>query len=236
MLYAARTWHALGFSCRVVSSAAEGDRLEIERAFPEDVELLLESAPRTTEFENAYTSDGTRTQRAGALAPALAWSADYLDGIDLVQLGPLHPDDLQPDWYRPSAAAHALDLQGFTRCVRDGAIAAVVDSRTAEFTRGAQWVKASVREWRLIEAALPALVRGPTAEWLRTRGIEGGDVFGAAGSCAWRPDPPVPGCDPTGAGDVFFAAFLAHRRGGAAASVAAASAARFTSHFLASRA
>lgn len=236
MLYAARTWHALGFSCRVVSSAAAGDSREIERAFPADVELILAPAPRTTEFENAYSSDGARTQRAGALAPALAWSADHLDGIDLVQLGPLHPDDLQSDWYRPSSAPHALDLQGFTRCVRGGAIAAVVDPRTAEYARGAAWVKASVREWRLIETALPALARGPGSEWLCTRGIEGGDVFGADGRSAWRPDPPVSGCDPTGAGDVFFASFLAHRIGGATAAAAVAFAARFTSRFLATRA
>ncbi|NJN50447.1 MAG: carbohydrate kinase family protein [Gammaproteobacteria bacterium] len=91
-------------------------------------------------------------------------------------------------------------------------------------------MKASVREWSLLGA--PAC---GAAELALTRGIEGGDVCAGETRAPWRAQPAVTHCDPTGAGDVFFAAFLVHRHHTADVASAAALAARVTSEFLQDR-
>lgn len=230
VLYAARTYHALGIDCRVVTSAAE----PIDEHFPAGVEVIRLSSPVTTTFENYYRADQSRTQRAPHLAPPLPFDADLLDGIDFVHLGALHPDDLAPDWYQYTKWPCALDVQGLCRAIVGGEVVPHADPATIELLQRMRWLKASVREWTLLSAGTVA-----SAELALTRGIEGGELLIGDERWPWRADPPVTNCDPTGAGDTFFAAYLAHRHGaGSGTSDAAASArgaARFTSAFLRSR-
>ncbi len=230
VLYAARTYQALGIDCRVVTSAAE----RIDEHFPAGVEVIRHSSAVTTTFENYYRADQSRTQRAPHLAPPLAFDTALLDGIDFVHLGALHPDDLEPAWYKGTMRPRALDVQGLCRAIVGGEVVPHAAPTTIEILRRMRWLKASVREWTLLNAGIVA-----PAELALTRGIEGGELVIGDERWPWRADPPVTNCDPTGAGDTFFAAYLAHRHGlGSGTSDAAASArgaARFTSEFLRTR-
>jgi len=222
VVYAARAYRALDIEVRVLTSAAE----PIDAAFPASVEVVALPSPVTTRFENHYHSDGKRTQRAPTLAAPLPFDAALVSGVDWVHLGPLHPHDLVDDWYSISGNRCGLDVQGLTRHVVNGEV--IADPRPDAATIAARmcWLKASIREWTLLHA--PAV----PGEVLITRGIEGGVLECDAGSSTWRADPPVDDCDPTGAGDVFFAAYLSRRNGGATAADAARDAAKFTSAFL----
>jgi sugar/nucleoside kinase (ribokinase family) len=215
-----------------VTSAAADDTDEVTAAFPRSTDLVLLPSPATTAFENAYAANGARTQRAPALAPPLPRREAIVAGASLVQLGPLHPADLDDAWYGCRGTAHALDLQGLTRRVVAGRVEAAVDPRVRTILARCAWIKGSADEWRLVDSCVDGCA---DAERLVTRGIDGGELIAADGTHRWRADPPVDPCDPTGAGDVHFAAYLAHRAHGDAPETAAAAAARFTSAFLASR-
>lgn len=222
VVYAAHAYRALDVAVRVVTSAAE----PIDAAFPPDVDIVALPSPITTRFENHYHSDGKRTQRAPALASPLPYRPALLRDTDWIHLGPLHPHDLADDWYAVVGTPCGLDVQGITRQVVNGEVIADPHPFGAAITARMRWLKASIREWTLLHS--PAVA----GEVLITRGIEGGVLHCDGGSSTWRADPPITDCDPTGAGDVFFAAYLGHRNGGAAATDAARSAARFTSAFL----
>ncbi len=226
VLYATRTYHDLGAICRVVTSAAE----PIAKHFPNGVELIVSASPVTTTFENTYRADQSRTQRAPHLAPPLPFDASLLDGIDFVHLGPLHPDDLAPEWYGIEQTPCGLDVQGLCRRVVDGEVVADASRQTREIVARMRWLKASVKEWSLLDDPPIADV-----ELALTRGIEGGEVRIGKERSIWRPQPAIAHCDPTGAGDVFFAAYLAHRHRANEPAKAARLAARFTSEFLRDR-
>jgi sugar/nucleoside kinase (ribokinase family) len=232
VLYAARTYADLGVDCRVVTSAAVADRDAIAAAFPAGVELSLLPSPVTTTFENVYDADQSRRQRAPALAPPLPFVQTALAGVDALHLGPLVPDDLDARWFEVECACRAVDVQGLTRRVVRDRVLPAADARLPLWWDHCRWLKGSVREWSLIasHARLPS--PAPGHERLITRGIDGGDVETATGRHAWHASPPIEGCDPTGAGDVYFAAYLSARLRGEEPATAVATAARYTSDFL----
>ena len=234
VLHAARTYADLGADCRVLTSAAARDLRPIQEAFPESVEQMVLKSDATTAFENTYAPDQRRAQRAPALAGTLAFSRDAIADVDFVHLGPLHPGDLDDAWYHCDAVPLALDLQGLTRTLRGREVCPAADRRLADILPRCAWLKGSLREWQLLEAdGLGAIdTLAPRSERLITRGIEGGTVLTPDDRDAWDAAPPIEHCDPTGAGDVFFASYLHERALGASAGVAARAAARYTSAFL----
>lgn len=235
VLFAARTYAALGIDCCVVTRAAPEDRGEIGAAFPSTTEIVLLPSSATTTFENEYAVDGTRTQRAPALAAPVPLNPAWLTGLDVIHLGPLHARDLEGAWFEVVAAPLALDLQGPTRRVADGRVRPALTPRLGDRLARFRWLKGSAREWALVREGCRELRFGEGAERLLTRGIDGGEVAIGSVCHRWQAAPPVRRCDPTGAGDVYFAAYLASRLQGRAPGDAAERAARFTSAFLAER-
>ena len=234
VLYAARTYIDLGADCRVLTSAAVRDHRPIADAFPDSVERIVLKSDATTAFENTYSPDQRRAQRVPALARTLPFSRDALADVDFVHLGPLHPNDLDDEWYRCDVVPLALDLQGLTRAVQGREICAAADPRLSDILPRCAWLKGSLREWQLVEEGGMGKVDeiAKSSERLVTRGIEGGTVLTPSEREGWEAAPPIPHCDPTGAGDVFFASYLHERALGASSGVAARAAARYTSAFL----
>jgi sugar/nucleoside kinase (ribokinase family) len=240
-LYAARTYADFGIDVRLVTRLAAVDRTPIAEQLP-SAELIAQPSAVTTTFENSYGADDERSQRVAAIAAPIEHRDDYFAGIDWLHLGPLHPADLADAWLtRHLGYPVGLDLQGFARRIADERVIADVDPRIVDLLPRLQWLKASRSEWRpllthlhLAQTSRPT--RGPV-ESLVTDGAAGGDLLsGETDNVHWSAAPPVEHCDPTGAGDVFFAAYLVHRVGrGVVPSVAADDAARITSGFLLKR-
>jgi sugar/nucleoside kinase (ribokinase family) len=135
----------------------------------------------------------------------------------------------------------ALDLQGYARALQGERITAQLDGQIIDRLPGIEWLKASRVEWRTLQGylrigPLERPSQGP-AETLVTEGADGGIVLRSGQrDVRWSAAPPVADCDPTGAGDMFLAAYLCFRIGRAAsAHRAAAEAARFTSQQLLAR-
>ncbi|HEY6004501.1 MAG TPA: PfkB family carbohydrate kinase [Anaeromyxobacter sp.] len=227
--YAGRALAGLGARPRILTAAGAD--------FPRDalagIEADVAPAAATTSFVNAYAADGTRTQRVLAAAPPLdparlpaAWRSP-----DVLLLAPVLGEVDVPR-FAAAAAARLVGLcvQGLVREVGpDGAVhprplplddaalalvgAAVVGEDEARGTPDLV---------RRLAAAVPVVAF--------TQGERGCDVLvrGRARRVGIHPARVV---DPTGAGDVFAAAFLlglargedpldAARLGAAAASVA----------------
>ena len=240
-LYAARTYAQFGVAVRLVSRLASDDQPLIAALLP-GVELLAQSSPVTTTFENRYGADESRTQRVTAIAQPIDYRAEYFDAVDWLHLGPLHPDDLHARWLDEQRALPAgLDLQGFARRIERACVVPDVDPRVVDLLPRLSWLKASRHEWQTLQAHLKISPlerpRHGAVETLVTEGTAGGVLLrDGQRDVRWAAAPPVPDCDPTGAGDVFFAAYLYEhcvRRAGAAH--AAAAAARVTSAFLLGR-
>jgi pfkB family carbohydrate kinase len=240
-LFAARTYAGFGVDVRLVTSLTAGDAALIAAELP-GVELIAQPASATTAFENSYGAGDVRTQRVPAIAEPIELAQEYLTGIDWLHLGPLHPQDLHSDWLQlRSPVPMALDLQGYARQVQGDRIVAQLDGRITDFLPRIEWLKASRVEWRTLQAHLRI---GPlerpahgAVETLVTDGADGGVVLRSGQrDVRWSAAPPVSDCDPTGAGDVFLAAYLYQRAGNrASAHRSAAEAARFTSELLLQR-
>jgi 1D-myo-inositol 3-kinase len=240
-LFAARTYASVDVDVRLVTRLTAADAALIAAELP-GVELIAQPAAATTAFENSYGVGDVRTQRVTAVAEPIELRQEYLAGIDWLHLGPLHPEDLHPDWLQlRGSVPMALDLQGYARQVQGDRIVAQLDGRITDLLPRIEWLKASRVEWRTLQAYLRL---GPlerpangAVESLVTDGADGGVVLrNGQRDVRWSAAPPVSDCDPTGAGDVFLAAYLYHRAGrGASAHRSAAEAARFTSDLLLQR-
>jgi sugar/nucleoside kinase (ribokinase family) len=211
--YAAHALAALGARVRVFTAAAEdlpagalrGDAAALG---PIDAEIL--PAPATTTFENVYGVGGRRAQSVLAAAPALdaarlpaAWRE-----ADLLFLAPVL-GEVDPATFLAAVRARVVGLgvQGLVRAVRaDGTVA----PRRWEPRAGAL---AGVTAAILGEdeaAGQPDLVDRLAREVpivVFTRGPRGCDVI-VGGRVRRVGIHPAREIDPTGAGDVFAAAFL----------------------------
>ncbi len=226
--YAARALAALGAEVRVLTTAGA----DFPRGALAGLEAAILDTPRTTVFENAYAADGTRSQRVLSQAPALEaeripapWRAP-----DVLLLAPVLGEiDVGAFAAAVRARLVGLGVQGLVRAVSEGGSVrhrpwhpdpAALRAIGAAVV-GEDDVRAEPDLVARLAAAIPAVAF--------TRGARGCDVV-ARGRTRRVGVHPAREVDPTGAGDVFAAAFFlalasgddpldAARLGAAAASV-----------------
>ncbi|MDP6708508.1 MAG: PfkB family carbohydrate kinase [Alphaproteobacteria bacterium] len=223
--YAGLTLSRLGFPVRAVTRLAAGDS-EIAAALAEaGIEARIAPSKATTVFHNIYGGGGRDDRRQVVEAVAAAIAGDALAAAvepgGLCYLGPLHPDDLSAEAVAVAAGLEAtpvaVDVQGYTRRIVEDRVEAALAPGLAEVLNFADVVKAGAGEACLIAgAATPAdaavrLAEGrETTEVLVTDGARGVHLA-IGGKIHRQPAPALADVDPTGAGDIFLAAYLAGR-------------------------
>jgi sugar/nucleoside kinase (ribokinase family) len=220
--YAGITYRRHGVPTRVVTNVAAADRPIIERMQREGVEVACGASAATTRFVNRVEG-GVRSQHMPAWAsPITAEQARVaLQSASCVHLAPLHPADIDPsviDMLHGSRLRVVLDAQGYVRRIARGRrVAAHVCNALASALRAAHVVKTDFHELNTIlnsygSTLLEAIQEFQIAEWIVTRGERGGFIQDVGGTLypydALAAEPLV---DPTGAGDVFLAAYTAVR-------------------------
>ena len=239
-VYAGLTYVREGLPTTLVANAAASDVGMMGALAHAGLRMRWGASGRTTRFVNHSAGDRRQQQ-----VPAVARPIDFSDWADVaaaaawVHLGPLHPDDLGADVYAGLEQARipvVLDLQGLVRGIRRGRVVPSASPLLSPALRSAAIVKSSEREQQVATDAFSAPIevlmeRFDVSEWVSTCGARGGCIRVRGRSAVFYPAHPVETIDPTGAGDVFLAAYTSARLGrkapvDAAADHAAAVAAR----------
>ena len=210
--HAARALAALGADAVIVAACGTEDEDAFRAALTgTGVPFELHPRGRTTAFSFSYDESGARSMTVDAIAEPFAPEVD----ADWVQVAPL----VRGDVVIPRAPHVLLDGQGLVRRPVLGRL--VLDSAfDPQLLRGVSILKLAEEE-----AAIVGAVDVP--ELIVTHGVRGATVNGTH-----IPAEPVD-ADPTGAGDMFAAGYLAARAGGAEPVEAGRSASALVSAILA---
>lgn len=197
----------LGLSVRVVTRVRPDDEdalLSSLRA--ERVDVLALPSDMTTTYLNDYRASTDQHELKAASDPIRPEDvpADWTQA-DLVQLSPLHQNDIVPETAARLRGFKGLDVQGLFR--KPGVAGPRILS---SFLAHLDVLQAS-------ESDLPSLLNGDSLErfvrrfnvreMIVTRGARGATLITAKGSSE-IPTRPVEGGDFVGAGDVFLASYL----------------------------
>ena len=217
--YAGLTFAELGVETRVLTNVAAADQTMLAVLQQRGIAVYVGESAATTCFVNYVDGDARRQELLSCAAPiAAAQLGPVLAGVEHVHLGPLHPRDLAGDVLTAIDSVVSLDIQGYVRRIEGKQVyQGVAASGLYAALQRADYVKTSNDELELVLAdcdlTLDQLMRDcSVAEWVVTEGSHGGWVANRQGTRTKFASAPVAMvADPTGAGDVFFAAYLAHR-------------------------
>ena len=221
--YAGLTYDHLGVKTHIISNISSNGIAVRQFLCRTGLQLHLGSSEHTTRFINQVDQD-CRKQWLSSTASSICADplTPLLPRLDWIHLGPLHPLDIDPEmltvlavWNKPVL----LDVQGYTRAVEpdsDRILPEMCEYLPAAL-KTASMVKASVEEFDLIGLEMHIapgdfLQRFNIDELIITRGASGGIIWSHAGPPVEYNSPTVDtDINPTGAGDVFFAAYAANR-------------------------
>ena len=214
--YAGLAARLLGLDVEVRTNLADADACILDALSTRGIRVRRGPSPATTHFTNYIDGDARRQEMPAAAAPLTAAQCAGTEAACIL-LGPLHPEDIADQAVESlarSTADVALDLQGYVRRVDNGRVSAHVAPGIDAALRAARLLKADTDELDLVLAHCHCdlarlLERYAIDELVLTRGSRGGTVhIRASGPVPYAARPAKRAGDPTGAGDVFFAAYL----------------------------
>ncbi|MFQ5699020.1 MAG: PfkB family carbohydrate kinase [Myxococcota bacterium] len=202
----------LGTRPRVVTRVRPDDDRLLGPLRSAGVEVVAHPSRRTTTYRNDYSglSDAHELCAVSDTLHAADIPSDWRSA-DLIQLGPLHRRDLDPELPQQLDGRIGIDIQGLVRLPGPALLAPY--PKLEVLLDRVQVLQAS-------ESELPSLLAGDTVErFVRRHGIEEMIVtLGARGSVLLHrgrrlevPALEVAGRHPVGAGDVFLASYLVAR-------------------------
>jgi len=219
--YAGITYSRFGIKTLAVTNIAKNDWSIIDRLEQENITVLNGKTNHTTHFVNDIKENSRRQEllsRARSIQPGQL--SAVMKRVGGLHLGPLHPDDILSEaltaMHNPEVKIF-LDIQGYTRKVVTSIVSAAVSRHLPLALKSAHIIKANGTELNYIlehhQMGLAELMKSfEIEESVITLGRKGGWVQTLSGEkydyAADRIDTVV---DPTGAGDVFFAAYLTGR-------------------------
>ena len=219
--YAGLTYRRHGVSTWVVCNVAPAETAILTPLTAEGIQVLNGATPRTTRFVNRICGNRRFQETPALAAPIRQQQVDaVLKNVDGVHLGPLHPEDIEAQVFARLQGVDTLvvlDVQGLVRKNEQGRIVPAVSEHLAAALKAARIVKADQEELGAILDAYGSKIetlmdRFDIAEWVVTAGPTGGCIHVRGGRPhPYRPAPIDISVDPTGAGDVFLAAYTAAR-------------------------
>ncbi len=217
--YGGLTFQLLGVGTAVVTNIAEADGNILGILADNGIAVHAGNSPRTTRFVNETRGDFREQLMPEAAGPVTADQVrPFLERVCHIHAGPLHPDDIEPlalALIGESKKLVSLDVQGYLRRAEGGRIVPGVSAGLEGSLRVAHIIKADEGELTLMldhfrESVPGFLQRFRIDEAVITRGSRGASVWTRAGEgyhfAAETVRRPV---STVGAGDVFFAAYLA---------------------------
>jgi len=217
--YGGLTFRRLGVETAVVTNIAETDRGLLDILAAEGLAVRAGKSRFTTHFVNRAQGDWREQLMPEAADPITAAQVmPLLAEVRHVHAGPLHPGDIEPQAMALLAESKrlvSLDVQGYLRKAEEGRIVPNLSAGLEGALGAAHIIKADEEELVLMldhfRLSLPGfLQRFRIDEAVITRGSRGASVWTRTGEgyhfgaeAVRRPVSTV------GAGDVFFASYLA---------------------------
>jgi len=220
-IYAGITYRRHGVPVFIVSNMAERD-LEVLRILQaEGIRVFSSTSAFSTQFVNDIRGDNRPQELLQQAMPIETGQLQpILNRIACLHLGPLHPLDIEAgalSALQNSNLKICLDLQGYTRMVQNKKVYRSVSDQIIAGLALAHIIKANESEYKAILAffriTLTELIhRFKIEECVITLGRKGGFVQNCRGEI-FQYDAAVAKAplDPTGAGDVFLAAYIVSR-------------------------
>jgi len=219
--YSGITYARHGIDTLAVSNIARQDSDINARLQKENIVVFNGRTEHTTHFVNHINSEGRR-QRLPRRAQPISHTqiANILKSARAVHLGPLHPADIDmeainllndPDLYV------ILDVQGYVRSVRNHIVYPIVSKKLSDALMTAHIIKANKVEYDAIldfyqVDLIELMTRFKIEEFIVTLREKGGFVQKRSGQkIHYAADKIRSLDDPTGAGDVFLAAYIVGR-------------------------
>jgi sugar/nucleoside kinase (ribokinase family) len=220
--YSGITYRRHGIDTLIVSNLAEKNVEILERLRNEKIVIFREESDFTTCFVNYVRGSGRHQKLVQQARPIAARQIQsVLDKTGALHLGPLHPLDIELealDLLSYSDSAIFLDAQGYTRLIKNQHVYSGVSVYMETGLSVAQIIKANEAELKIMldffqMSLAELLVRFKIEEFVVTLGSKGGFVQTHSGDrLQYAADIVKLPVDPTGAGDVFFAAYTLARR------------------------
>ena len=219
--YAGITYSRHGIATKVVTNVANRDREIMERLQAEQVIVCNGRTPQTTHFIN-YINDDNRRQKIPQRATLIRRSQiiENIKNEGVVHLGPVHASDIDIQAIKLLNSLKrfiVLDAQGLARSVRKKSVYPSASKQLPAFFEISHVVKTNAQEYESIidffrMDLLELLRQFEINEFIVTAGHKGGFVQKIDGEEITYPAYRIKSKqDPTGAGDVFFAAYVISR-------------------------
>jgi sugar/nucleoside kinase (ribokinase family) len=219
--YSGITYSRHGIVTHAVTNVAPQDSLILKKLSKENIIVYNGFTEYTTRFDN-YVNGDTRYQRLPRTARPIKrlQIAEVMNRVDGIHLGPLHPLDMEfavLQLLKDSNSSIFLDIQGYVRYISGTTVYPAVSPYITDALAAAQFVKADELELEIILRDFQTNLNDLMAkynikEFVVSRGGEGGFVKTINTEKIVYKAAPIrkPG-DSTGAGDVFFAAYIIGR-------------------------
>lgn len=221
--YSGITYSRHDIKTHIVTNIAVKDLPFIQgRLNKENINVHAGSTEHTTHFVNTLNDDDGRRQRIPLTAKPIVRDQimEVFDLVDCLHLGPLHPMDIERDAFpaiKDSRLFIFLDAQGYVRRLKDEVVYSGPAGFLTDALAASHIVKTDESELAIIlhhyKMNLSELMaKHQIEEFVVSRGPDGGFVKTLAGDqCEYRAAPIRLFDDSTGAGDVFFAAYIVGR-------------------------
>jgi sugar/nucleoside kinase (ribokinase family) len=215
--YAGLALLRLGARVRVVTRLNPNDADLVAPLRREGAEIRALESRFTTTYRNDYSGPVDHHELLKTSDPIAAKDVpEEWRRADLIQLGPLHRQDLEPEVVGCVSGLVGLDLQGLVRRQARGGVELAPNPKLGDFLARVQVVHANDSEVEAAGAGEP-LIRfvehHGVREMIVTHGPRGARIL-AEGRSVEIPARPTAGHHLVGAGDVFLATYLYLRSAG----------------------
>jgi len=219
--YSGITYRRHGIATTIVSSIAPKDMQVTIALEKEKITVCSGRTAHTTHFINTITESKRRQKIPFRSASIKADSiAGIIKRVSCIHLGPLHPEDIDPaviEIIKLSQLPVVLDVQGYTRRIEGEDIMAGASQRLSSVLEISQIIKTNEPELEAILGFFSLDINGliktyNIEECVVTRSAKGGYVQDRNGNVhSYKALQVDSVADPTGAGDVFLAAYIVGR-------------------------
>lgn len=220
-VYSGMTYSRYGIRTVAITNIADRDRQLIDCLKKQKILVYSGRTRQTTHFINDIRTEERRQknpQRAASIGRHQIWN--HVNDVDVVHLGPLHPGDIDIRGIQSLKTLDIgviLDIQGLVRTIKNEIVYPAVARQLSDALSVSQIVKANQQEYATMLAffqtdLVTLMRRFHIREFIVTTGATGGFVqeINAAAIPYEAAAVKIEG-DPTGAGDIFLAAYAVER-------------------------